>query len=72
VALQGWTRFPHADVFFLLDQVDADKVLTGARHPRDSPDWPEVGIFAQRTKNRPNAWEVRSAASGSKAAAVVA
>ena len=24
------------------------------RHPRNNPEWPEVGIFAQRAKNRPN------------------
>ena len=26
----------------------------GARRPRGNPDWPLVGIFAQRGKNRPN------------------
>jgi tRNA (adenine37-N6)-methyltransferase len=25
-----------------------------ARRPRGNPDWPEVGIFAQRAKRRPN------------------
>ena len=25
-----------------------------ARHPRGRTDWPKVGIFAQRGKNRPN------------------
>jgi tRNA (Thr-GGU) A37 N-methylase len=25
-----------------------------ARHPRGNKDWPEVGIFAQRAKDRPN------------------
>ncbi len=24
------------------------------RHPRGNSDWPEVGIFAQRAKDRPN------------------
>jgi tRNA (Thr-GGU) A37 N-methylase len=28
--------------------------MTGARHPRNRLDWPKVGIFAQRGKNRPN------------------
>ena len=28
-------------------------VLT-ARHPRGNPDWPKVGVFAQRGRNRPN------------------
>jgi tRNA (Thr-GGU) A37 N-methylase len=29
-------------------------VHTEARVPRNNPDWPAVGIFAQRAKNRPN------------------
>jgi len=32
---------------------DAD-IERGARHPRGRTDWPKVGIFAQRGKNRPN------------------
>ena len=28
--------------------------VAGARHPRGRADWPKVGIFAQRGKNRPN------------------
>jgi len=28
--------------------------VPGARHPRNNPAWPRVGIFAQRAKNRPN------------------
>ncbi len=31
-----------------------EKIETGARHPRGNRDWPLVGIFAQRGKNRPN------------------
>ena len=30
------------------------RVVHGARHPRNNQDWPAVGIFAQRGKNRPN------------------
>jgi tRNA (Thr-GGU) A37 N-methylase len=29
-------------------------VTTGTRRPRGNPDWPLVGIFAQRGRNRPN------------------
>jgi tRNA (Thr-GGU) A37 N-methylase len=29
-------------------------VTTDARRPRDNPEWPEVGIFAQRGRGRPN------------------
>jgi tRNA (Thr-GGU) A37 N-methylase len=34
--------------------VTPDKIVSGARHPRNNPAWPKVGIFAQRGKNRPN------------------
>jgi tRNA (Thr-GGU) A37 N-methylase len=30
------------------------KIVFGARHPRNNLEWPAVGIFAQRGKNRPN------------------
>lgn len=35
-------------------KVDPGKIETGARHPRNNVAWPNVGIFAQRGKNRPN------------------
>lgn len=38
----------------MFHEVDAAKVVTGARHPRNHPAWPRVGIFAQRANNRPN------------------
>jgi tRNA (Thr-GGU) A37 N-methylase len=41
-------------VVFLFHLVDPANVQTAARHPRNNPDWPLVGIFAQRGKNRPN------------------
>lgn len=53
-ALQGLGAFSHVEVLFLFDRVDPDGVVTGARHPRGNRDWPQVGIFAQRAKNRPN------------------
>lgn len=53
-ALQGIEEFSHAEVIFFFDQVDPAKIVTGARHPRNNPEWPETGIFAQRGKNRPN------------------
>jgi tRNA (Thr-GGU) A37 N-methylase len=33
---------------------DPSRIVSGAQHPRNNPDWPAVGIFAQRAKNRPN------------------
>jgi len=53
-ALAGLEDFSHLDVVFVFDQVDPDAVNVGARRPRGNPDWPEVGIFAQRAKARPN------------------
>lgn len=53
-ALKGLADFSHVEVIFHFHRVEPQRVETGARHPRNNPDWPEVGIFAQRGKNRPN------------------
>lgn len=53
-ALQGLDQFSHVEVIFLFDRVSEDKVESSARHPRDNPHWPKIGIFAQRGKSRPN------------------
>jgi tRNA (Thr-GGU) A37 N-methylase len=53
-ALAGLDGFSHAEIVFVLDKVTADRIETGARHPRGRSAWPLTGIFAQRGKNRPN------------------
>jgi tRNA-Thr(GGU) m(6)t(6)A37 methyltransferase TsaA len=53
-ALAGIETFSHVEVLFHMDRVEPMKIETGARHPRNNQDWPAVGIFAQRGKNRPN------------------
>lgn len=53
-ALEGIEEFSHAEVIFFFDRVDPSTIVTGARHPRNNPDWPAIGIFAQRGRNRPN------------------
>jgi tRNA (adenine37-N6)-methyltransferase len=53
-ALATLETFSHIEVVYFFDQVEPAKVERGARHPRNNPDWPKVGIFAQRGKNRPN------------------
>jgi len=53
-ALDGIENFSHAEVLFHFDRVDPEKVVQGARRPRNNQSWPAVGIFAQRGKNRPN------------------
>jgi len=53
-ALAGLDEFSHVEVVFVFDRVDEASIVTGARHPRGNVEWPEVGIFAQRAKARPN------------------
>ena len=53
-ALVGIEEFSHAEILFVFHRVGEDDVTRGARHPRGNPEWPRVGIFAQRAKNRPN------------------
>jgi tRNA (adenine37-N6)-methyltransferase len=53
-ALLGLKDFSHIEVVYWFHGVDAEAVVTSARHPRGNSSWPLVGIFAQRAKNRPN------------------
>jgi tRNA (Thr-GGU) A37 N-methylase len=53
-SLRGLDEFSHVDVVDVFDQVAADSYEVGARHPRGNPEWPAVGVFAQRNKRRPN------------------
>ncbi len=53
-SLKGLDQFSHVEVLFVLDRIDEQSIEYGARRPRGRADWPEVGVFAQRTKNRPN------------------
>jgi tRNA-Thr(GGU) m(6)t(6)A37 methyltransferase TsaA len=53
-ALVGLDEFSHIEVIYLFDRVDPGTVHVGSRVPRNNPAWPEVGILAQRAKNRPN------------------
>ena len=53
-ALRGLESFSHAEILFVFHGVDEARIVSGARHPRNNPAWPEVGIFAQRAKGRPN------------------
>src|SRR5271154_903936 len=53
-ALAELETFSHVEVLYVFDRVEPSKIETGARHPRNNAEWPKVGIFAQRGKNRPN------------------
>ncbi|WP_027407700.1 tRNA (N6-threonylcarbamoyladenosine(37)-N6)-methyltransferase TrmO [Anoxybacteroides tepidamans] len=52
--LAGIEEFSHLEVIFYFDRVKDDAIQYKARHPRNNPHYPKVGIFAQRAKNRPN------------------
>lgn len=53
-SLDGLIDFSHVEVLFFFHQVEEDKIVAGNRHPRNNNNWPSVGIFSQRGKNRPN------------------
>ena len=53
-ALLEIENFSHAEIYFYFHLVEEIKIETGARYPRNNKEWPKVGIFAQRGKNRPN------------------
>jgi tRNA-Thr(GGU) m(6)t(6)A37 methyltransferase TsaA len=52
-AFEGIGSFSHLEIIYYFDQVtDTDIVLSG--HPRGNRNYPLMGIFAQRKKDRPN------------------
>ena len=53
-ALAGLDAFSHAEIIFVFNKVTESEIEYGTRHPRGRKDWPKVGVFAQRGKNRPN------------------
>ena len=42
------------EVILYMNRAVPEKIEIGARHPRNNLQWPRVGIFAQRGKDRPN------------------
>jgi tRNA-Thr(GGU) m(6)t(6)A37 methyltransferase TsaA len=53
-SLKGIDDFSHLEIIFYFDKVADEKIQYDARHPRNNKNYPDVGIFAQRGKNRPN------------------
>jgi tRNA-Thr(GGU) m(6)t(6)A37 methyltransferase TsaA len=53
-AVAGLDSFSHVCVVFYFHLVEDAEIVTGARRPRGNPAWPEVGMFAQRARMRPN------------------
>ena len=52
-SVSGLSDFSHIMVVYHFHGVADESVLAGANHPRGNPDWPRVGIFAQRKKTGP-------------------
>ncbi len=53
-SLEGIETFSHVEILFYFDQVADAGDIPMARHPRGNRNWPKVGVFAQRNKDRPN------------------
>jgi tRNA (Thr-GGU) A37 N-methylase len=53
-ALHGLDAFSHIEVVFFADWAQDVPPGPWHRHPKGNTDWPDVGIFAQRNKDRPN------------------
>ena len=52
-ALEGIELFSHLEIIYYFNRVGQGKVVH-ARRPRGNPEYPLMGIFAQRNKDRPN------------------
>ncbi len=52
-AFNGIEEFSHLEIIYYFDKADPTKIVYPG-HPRGNPTWPEMGIFAQRKKDRPN------------------
>jgi tRNA-Thr(GGU) m(6)t(6)A37 methyltransferase TsaA len=52
--LCGLDQFSHVLVLFFMHGAKFDPVTHLTRRPRDRPDMPVVGLFAQRSRHRPN------------------
>jgi len=53
-SLDGIESFSHAEIVFYFHRAGQEMLVGGTRRPRGNPDFPLVGIFAQRNKDRPN------------------
>lgn len=52
-ALQGIAQFSHLEIIYYFNQVSNTDIVF-CSHPRNNPQYDEMGIFAQRKKDRPN------------------
>jgi tRNA (adenine37-N6)-methyltransferase len=52
-AFDNIEQFSHLEIIYYFDKVDKDKIVYSGRL-RGNPDYPVMGIFSQRKKDRPN------------------
>ncbi len=52
-AFNGISDFSHLEIIYYLNKVENNEIVFSGR-PRGNPDFPMVGIFGQRKKDRPN------------------
>jgi tRNA-Thr(GGU) m(6)t(6)A37 methyltransferase TsaA len=52
-AFKGIEEFSHLEIIYFFDKAEDSKIVFSGR-PRGNPAWPEMGIFCQRKKDRPN------------------
>ncbi len=52
-AFDNIEQFSHLEIIYYFDKVDTGKIVF-AGYPRGNPDYPKMGILAQRKKDRPN------------------
>ena len=53
-AFDGISAFSHLEIIFHFHKANPETINKGSRHPRNNENWPKMGVFAQRNKNRPN------------------
>jgi len=52
-SITGISGFSHLEVIYFYDKVNDSEIVFSGR-PRGNPDYPVIGIFGQRKKDRPN------------------
>ena len=53
-SLRGLEEFSHVEIVFFADWAEDVPPGPWHRRPRGNEQWPDVGVFAQRNKDRPN------------------
>jgi tRNA (adenine37-N6)-methyltransferase len=52
-AFNSISDFSHLEVIYYFDQAESKNIIFSG-HPRENPEYPLVGVFGQRKKDRPN------------------